>query len=181
MIEIGRLKLMTATELDAEWRERLALPPTDARHPYGFRKDAANACWVIYWGGGDYEVPFVEITTPEQFAGWLHHILQKGWPLATPERVSWWIDRVYAHNGWQLYRAQPKAESRKDERAKLTPQLRSKVLARDNYSCVQCGASPNTGAWLHVDHIVPIAKGGRTELWNLQTLCSTCNYGKGAE
>lgn len=31
---------------------------------------------------------------------------------------------------------------------------------------------------LHVDHIMPWAKGGEIVLENLQTLCSKCNLGK---
>ncbi|WP_294755493.1 HNH endonuclease signature motif containing protein, partial [uncultured Ruminococcus sp.] len=32
---------------------------------------------------------------------------------------------------------------------------------------------------LEVDHIIPIAKGGKTEANNLQTLCWRCNREKG--
>ncbi|MGH6770170.1 MAG: HNH endonuclease [Xanthobacteraceae bacterium] len=32
---------------------------------------------------------------------------------------------------------------------------------------------------MHVDHILAFAKGGRTVLENLQTLCEACNLGKG--
>jgi len=58
--------------------------------------------------------------------------------------------------------------------------LRFKVLKRDNFSCVQCGASPakNIETILHVDHIKPWSKGGETEISNLQTLCQNCNLGK---
>jgi len=58
--------------------------------------------------------------------------------------------------------------------------LRFKVLKRDNFSCVQCGASPakNPATILHVDHIKPWSKGGETEISNLQTLCQDCNLGK---
>ena len=31
---------------------------------------------------------------------------------------------------------------------------------------------------LHVDHIKPVSKGGKTELSNLRTLCERCNLGK---
>lgn len=31
---------------------------------------------------------------------------------------------------------------------------------------------------LHVDHIIPIAKGGKTVKENLRTLCEECNWGK---
>jgi hypothetical protein len=59
--------------------------------------------------------------------------------------------------------------------------LRLHVLRRDNFRCVQCGASPasTAGVALHVDHIVAWSKGGETALDNLQTLCDRCNLGKG--
>lgn len=58
--------------------------------------------------------------------------------------------------------------------------LRFKVLKRDNFSCIQCGASPakNIETNLHVDHIKPWSNGGETEISNLQTLCQNCNLGK---
>ena len=59
--------------------------------------------------------------------------------------------------------------------------FRSRVLIRDNCLCRMCGASPakDPAVTLHVDHIVPWSKGGRTALENLQTLCERCNIGKG--
>jgi len=61
--------------------------------------------------------------------------------------------------------------------------LRHAVLKRDCFRCVQCGASParDVQVVLHVDHIVPVAKGGRAVIENLQTLCSLCNFGKSDE
>jgi HNH endonuclease len=58
---------------------------------------------------------------------------------------------------------------------------RFEVLRRDNYKCRACGKSPAThkGIILHIDHIKPLAKGGKTVLKNLQTLCGDCNIGKG--
>jgi len=59
--------------------------------------------------------------------------------------------------------------------------LRYKVLSRDKFKCVRCGASPATShsCRLHIDHKIPFSKGGRTALENLQTLCEDCNLGKG--
>jgi hypothetical protein len=59
--------------------------------------------------------------------------------------------------------------------------LRFRVLYRDRFKCVLCGDSPsiNPVCVLHVDHIVPRSKGGRSVLENLRSLCSTCNVGRG--
>jgi len=61
--------------------------------------------------------------------------------------------------------------------------LRLKVLSRDSFKCVFCGRSPalHPGVVLHIDHVLPVAKGGATKLDNLQTLCRECNLGKGQE
>lgn len=58
--------------------------------------------------------------------------------------------------------------------------IRFQVLNRDSFKCCMCGRSPaNTpGLELHIDHIIPWAKGGETTIENLQTLCSDCNLGK---
>lgn len=68
----------------------------------------------------------------------------------------------------------------RQERAKLTDKLRYQVLKRDHYRCVICGRSAKDGVKLHVDHIKPVSRGGKTTLSNLRTLCSDCNLGKGA-
>ena len=65
------------------------------------------------------------------------------------------------------------------ERRLLTPKLRTDILHRDGYRCRSCGRDSAVVA-LHVDHIVPIACGGKTTVDNLQTLCQDCNLGKGA-
>lgn len=59
--------------------------------------------------------------------------------------------------------------------------LRWRVMNRDKFKCCCCGASPaiDPTVKLHVDHILPYSKGGKTTLDNLQTLCSKCNLGKG--
>ena len=66
------------------------------------------------------------------------------------------------------------------ERALMTPKLRYDVMKRDGFKCALCGSSVDDGVQLHVDHIFPVSKGGKTELSNLRTLCDRCNMGKGA-
>ena len=64
------------------------------------------------------------------------------------------------------------------ERSRMTLSMRYNVMQRDGFRCVLCGASREDGVKLHVDHIKPIAKGGKTEMSNLRTLCDRCNFGK---
>ncbi len=68
-----------------------------------------------------------------------------------------------------------------EDRREIGLGLRYKILSRDKFKCVRCGTSPSTdhSCRLHVDHIVPFSKGGKTTLENLQTLCEKCNLGKG--
>ena len=64
------------------------------------------------------------------------------------------------------------------ERAKMTNSLRYDILKRDNFRCQICGFSAKDGVKLHVDHIIPVSKGGKTTPSNLRTLCDRCNIGK---
>ena len=64
------------------------------------------------------------------------------------------------------------------ERSQMTQTLRYDVMKRDHFRCVLCGRSADDGVKLHVDHIVPVAKGGKTVMSNLRTLCEDCNRGK---
>ena len=88
--------------------------------------------------------------------------------------------------GRQIQELQQMTEKKahmKRERAKMTKELRELVLRRDDYTCQLCGASrydePNL--LLEVDHIVPVSRGGKTVLDNLQTLCWRCNRTKSAK
>jgi predicted restriction endonuclease len=56
--------------------------------------------------------------------------------------------------------------------------LRALVLMRDSARCQLCGATPQDGSKLHVDHIFPWSEGGETVVENLQILCDRCNIGK---
>ena len=72
-------------------------------------------------------------------------------------------------------------QSVKYQRDLMSAKLRYKVLQRDGFKCKLCGRTQEDGVKLHVDHIFPVSKGGKTEMSNLRTLCDECNLGKGAE
>lgn len=66
----------------------------------------------------------------------------------------------------------------------ISSKLRAEVLDRNGFTCQMCGLSPgeidpSTGrkVRLHIGHIVDKSIGGKDELSNLRTLCSTCNQG----
>ena len=56
--------------------------------------------------------------------------------------------------------------------------MRYRVFQRDDYRCVCCGRRAQNELTLHVDHIVPVSRGGPNSIENLQTLCDECNQGK---
>lgn len=63
------------------------------------------------------------------------------------------------------------------ERGKVSNKMRFSIYERDGFKCANCGASYKY-AKLEIDHIIPIAKGGKTTYDNLQTLCHKCNVEK---
>jgi len=73
-----------------------------------------------------------------------------------------------------------KVEYKKENSRNISLSVRLEVLSRDKFRCVFCGKSPATdiGTKLHIDHIEPFSKGGKSTLENLQTLCEECNLGK---
>ena len=61
------------------------------------------------------------------------------------------------------------------------------TFIKNNFTCQKCGLHPmrEDKPWLpdisqlECDHITPLARGGKTEMRNLQTLCTRCNRKKG--
>lgn len=90
-------------------------------------------------------------------------------------RFQSWIDTAGAEPPEAAAAPAPAARRR-------APNLRTRwrVMQRDRFTCVACGASPATdpGVRLHVDHMDPFSRGGETDEANLQTLCEPCNLGK---
>jgi hypothetical protein len=66
----------------------------------------------------------------------------------------------------------------------ISAKLRAEVFDRNGFTCQMCGLAPGeidpfTGrkVRLHVGHIVDKSLGGKDEISNFRTLCSTCNQG----
>lgn len=83
------------------------------------------------------------------------------------------------------YRSNLKRKSYK-HKVEFTPHQRKLILDRDNWACQSCGIEVHdrrNGDWntpdkAHIDHILPISRGGNSIPSNLQVLCRTCNLSK---
>ncbi len=58
----------------------------------------------------------------------------------------------------------------------LTVREWNELLEECGFMCVKCGAP-----YEHLDHIVPLSKGGKHTLSNVQPLCARCNLEKGSK
>ncbi len=65
------------------------------------------------------------------------------------------------------------------ERGKVGWSVRKAIFTRDNCECQKCHCRFPVSK-LEVDHIIPVSKGGKSTMDNLQTLCHDCNYKKGS-
>lgn len=54
-------------------------------------------------------------------------------------------------------------------------EIRLHVLNRDGSSCCYCGDEDGP---FHIDHVIPLSKGGASEPDNLAVACSLCNVRK---
>lgn len=92
------------------------------------------------------------------------------------------IDEVsYALGGTSTRRIPSNNEYVAEQRRLVTPSLRYDIMKRDGFRCVICGRGADDGVKLHVDHIKPVSKGGKSTPSNLRTLCQDCNLGKSAK
>jgi len=64
------------------------------------------------------------------------------------------------------------------KRQAISKKLRFEVFKKNSFKCIYCGRSA-PDVLLEVDHIIPVSKGGKNDLFNLVTSCFDCNRGKG--
>lgn len=102
----------------------------------------------------------------------------EGWPILTHN------DSAALRPGQYLLREKPPERSALVFARAISAKLRAQVLDRNGFTCQMCGLTPGdvdpaTGrkVRLHIGHIVDHNLGGKDELSNLRTLCSTCNQG----
>lgn len=103
---------------------------------------------------------------------------EEGWPISSQHD-----DHHLKSGQYRLTGPPPEKVDVKFARG-ISQKLRAEVLDRNGFTCQSCGLTPGdidpgTGrkVRLHVAHIVDKSLGGKDELSNLRTYCSTCNQG----
>ena len=97
---------------------------------------------------------------------------------------------VLTESGWIQRRADKEIEKAKQKSKGSTKGFlgsyewrvtRMQALLKYGAKCMACGATPESGALINVDHIKPRLTHPELALdvTNLQVLCSACNHGKG--
>ena len=103
---------------------------------------------------------------------------EEGWPILSHNDTTDLKPGQYL-----LKEAPPDTHPAKFARG-ISARLRAAVYDRNGFTCQMCGITPGeidpyTGrkVRLQVGHIVDKSHGGKDELSNLRTLCSSCNQG----
>lgn len=103
---------------------------------------------------------------------------EEGWPILSHH------DSTDLKPGEYILKEQPPEHHAIKFARDVSSRLRTAVFDRNGSTCQLCGLTPGdidpyTGrkVRLHAGHIVDKSHGGKDELSNLRTLCSTCNQG----
>jgi len=103
---------------------------------------------------------------------------EEGWPILSHN------DSTELKPGQYMLKKRPRAKRNPSFSRGISAKLRAEVLDRNGFTCQMCGLCPgqidpatNRYVRLHIGHIKDKTLGGKDELSNLRTLCSTCNQG----
>ena len=89
------------------------------------------------------------------------------------------ITLVIKNNNFEEETTKTEIKKSQNKRKTIPTGLRYDILHRDNFKCCICGrTAKEDGVKLHIDHIIPVSKGGTNDVSNLRTLCQDCNLGK---
>lgn len=98
---------------------------------------------------------------------------QRADPEANRQRaVQWHKDNRVRYNNYQRARRHKK----RSNGGSFTVEEWLELCAAFDFLCACCGAPEQT-----VDHVVPVLKGGSSNIGNIQPLCRRCNSSKGTK
>jgi 5-methylcytosine-specific restriction endonuclease McrA len=141
-------------EREKESQRKVDVKRAGAKKEYLARRYAADPSFYTKRNPRKYE------KSPEKWRAWA-----RAWKKANPEKA-----RAVSANCDARRRGAPGSHTAGDIEA---------LLRRQRAKCANCGASLRKG--YHVDHIMPLAKGGSNDPGNLQLLCPGCNQRKSAK
>lgn len=146
------------------------------------KMSAKDRIRTLFISNLDKVVSSEEIREAAQISEWARRVRElrdeEGWPILSNN------DLAQLKPGEYLLKEMPKEIRSVVFSRAISSRLRAQVLDRNGFTCQMCGLTPTdtdqfTGrpVRLHVGHIKDKSLGGRDELANLRTLCSTCNQG----
>jgi 5-methylcytosine-specific restriction endonuclease McrA len=104
-------------------------------------------------------------------------------PEAKKEHDRWWAQEKW----WLEYQTRPELrlytrQKSKRRKAQMRDSVAIQVKGREirarfaefDHRCAYCGADGD----LHIEHVVPISKGGPHSIGNIIPACESCNYSK---
>lgn len=93
--------------------------------------------------------------------------------LIIPEKsdnlIQIYMDGYYS----QLVKPAPEEHKRYQIRLSLTKLMKDAIHAKYDYTCVYCGSQSE-----HIDHVIPVSRGGTNDEGNLVAACASCNLTK---
>jgi len=89
------------------------------------------------------------------------------------DKIRWREENRDAH---RMQRRNRKARKRNNGGTHTAAEI-AEILLMQGRKCAYCPASLKNKSY-HVDHIIPLSKGGRNDRRNLQILCVPCNLSK---
>lgn len=104
---------------------------------------------------------------------------QSKWRSENPERVLEYSRTYVANNREKVYAGNKRSELRRHLlMAEAEVIVRSEIYERDNGRCHICGKQVSRDDF-HVDHLVPLSRGGRHTRDNVALAHPTCNLRRG--
>ena len=100
----------------------------------------------------------------------------KAWEERNPKHTSDWYRRNPEQGRESVRRRRARLQGA--ETFEITPRDIRRMWSRQRGCCAYCGRSLPNG--YHVDHVIPVSRGGRNSVGNLVIACPECNLSKGA-
>ncbi len=129
---------------------------------------------VKYSFSDEYKLTYL---TPDRYvrvSGYISEIRRCNYMDTADLHVLIDVFKIYMGNYYKVRRLQENEPRKIAQKFIGKKNVRTFIFKRDNYKCLLCSSSNR----LQIDHIIPITKGGKNKISNLQTLCGSCNSRK---